>query len=125
MPCPVADFIKRPLMTFILVLNGARGESVLLSCMLAPPPDADHSLGLMPQPMNITAKRRGNVASAPPVRTGAGDSAPHAGSDSSQGSAIVTPTPRRNMRRLRTSGLERIGCGVSFGVMGIGVIKAS
>src|SRR3954463_16239073 len=83
-PCPVADFMKRPLMTFILVLNGARGESVLLSCMLAPLPEADHSLGLMPQPMNITAKRRGNFASPPPVTPAAGDSAPHAGSDSSQ-----------------------------------------
>src|SRR3954463_2366774 len=104
-------------MILILVLSGASGARVLLSTMSAPLPEADHSLGLIPQPINITAKRRGRVASAPPVTIDDG-SAPQAGSDSSHGNAIVTPTPRRNMRRLRTSGLERIGWGVSFGVMG-------
>src|SRR5467141_3674424 len=39
----------------------------------------------MPLPMNRTAKRLGNVL-------------PHAGSDSSQGSATATPTPRSTVR---------------------------
>ena len=51
---------------------------------------------LMPLPMNRTAKRFGNAGAASWLR---GGGTPQAGSDSSHGRAIVTPTPRRKVRR--------------------------
>ncbi len=52
----------------------------------------------MPLPMNSTAKRLGNAAPAAAAAEAAG-AAPQAGTDSNQGRAIVTPTPRRKVRR--------------------------
>src|SRR4051812_26482263 len=51
---------------------------------------AHHSFGLTPLPMNRNASRRGTAAVG---------SAPHTVSDSSHGSAITTPVPRRKRRR--------------------------
>src|SRR3954467_8601350 len=84
-------------MTLILALRGARGSRVLLSSIEAPEPFADQCSGLMPQPMNSAANRLGH-ANGTPAATGV---APQTGTDSSHGSAMVTPTPRRNVRRDR------------------------
>src|SRR5262245_9028750 len=63
--------------------------------MFWPSPLAHHSLVWKPLPENSAAKRTGaSLAGA----AGLGSS-PQTGSDSSQGRAIVTPTPRRNVRR--------------------------
>ena len=63
--------------------------------MLAPAPLA-HQLGwLTPQPMKSAANRLGNGAGSPPVAA----MAPQTGTDSSHGKAIVTPAPRKNVRR--------------------------
>src|SRR5262245_29006631 len=49
----------------------------------------------MPQPMNRAANRFGSATGTPLATV----SAPQTGTDSSHGSAIVTPTPRRKVRR--------------------------
>src|SRR3954470_4031032 len=72
-----------------------KGSRLLLSSMSAPEPFAHQFLGLMPLPMNRAANRLGCVDCAPVT-----DSALPKGSDSSQGNAIVTPTPRSRVRRL-------------------------
>jgi hypothetical protein len=64
--------------------------------MLAPEPSADQLLGLMPFPMNRAANRFGGGGTDLPEA----DSLPATGSDSSQGSPSVTPTPVRNLRRV-------------------------
>src|SRR5689334_19469953 len=78
-------------MTLILLFNGSSGSSVLLSFISAPEPSAPQSSSLTPLPINRTPKRFGNCA-------GAVVSA-NAGRDSSHGSAIATPAPRRIVRR--------------------------
>src|SRR5436190_2188563 len=100
MPLPTAGLLNKPLMTLILVFSGSSGCRLLLNFMSAPDPFAHQWLPLMPLPMNRTAKRRGNGAAMPLSPAGAAGSvaAPHTGIDSSQGNAIVTPTPRRNLR---------------------------
>src|SRR5438105_777779 len=91
MPTPVACLLNNPDTTFILDRNGAIGSRLLLSSMSEPEPFAHQFLGLTPLPMNSAANRRGAAAAG---------SAPQTGSDSSQGRAIVTPTPRSIVRRL-------------------------
>src|SRR6185503_10418797 len=91
MPTPTAGLLNSPLMTFSFLRNGASGSSVLLNSISAPAPLAHQCLLLMPLPMNSAAKRFGGVFAA--------GSAPQTGTDSSQGKAIVTPTPRRKVRR--------------------------
>src|SRR5688572_11250370 len=93
MPMPTAGLLNKPLMTTIFFLSGSSGCSDLLSFISAPLPRAHQWLPLMPLPMNITAKRFGNTVAA----AADCDGAAHA-SDSSHGSAIVTPTPRRTVR---------------------------
>src|SRR5215510_477623 len=92
MPTPVACLLKRPVMKFIFVLNGALGSRLLPNCMSAPAPLAHQCFELMPLPMKRAAKRLGNGPSA-----AAG--LPQTGMDSSQGRAMATPTPRRKVRR--------------------------
>src|ERR1043166_2326333 len=62
--------------------------------MSAPDPFAHQCCELIPLPMNNVAKRLGSG----PGRVLFEGVAPHTGIDSSQGSAMVTPTPRRNLR---------------------------
>src|SRR5262245_52182105 len=95
MPTPVARLLNRPETTFILALSGAIGSRVLLSSMPAPAPFAHQWSGLTPRAMNRAAKRFGHGAGAPPVM----GAVPQTGTDSNHGRAIVTPTPRRNVRR--------------------------
>ena len=78
------------------VRSGARGWRLLLSSMSAPAPFAHQFFGLMPLPMNRAANRLGGVAAAVPEA----GSLPQTGIDSSQGRAIVTPTPLSKVRRL-------------------------
>ena len=78
----------------ILSLSGVSGSRHGPSSIALPAPWAHHCFGLTPLPMNITANRFGNAEAAP----SAGVAAPQTGIDSSHGSAIVTPTPRRNVR---------------------------
>ena len=70
--------------------------------MSAPDPFAHHCVGLTPLPMNRNASRLGAVAAAI-------GSAPHTGIDSSHGSAMTTPVPRRNMRRDSSREFRRSG----------------
>src|SRR5262245_27296858 len=91
MPTPVACLLNNPDTTFKRDRNGVIGSRLLLNSMLVPAPFAHQCLGLMPLPMNRAANRRGAAAAG---------SAPQTGSDSSHGSAIVTPTPLSNVRRL-------------------------
>src|SRR4051794_32810691 len=93
MPTPVAALLNRPETTFKRERNGASGSRLLLNCMSAPAPFAHQCSGLTPLPMNRTAKRCGGSV----VEV---ESLPQTGSDSSQGRAIVTPRPRRRVRRL-------------------------
>src|SRR5579871_2857007 len=101
MPTPVAFLLNRPLMTFILALSGAIGSRLLLNSMSAPEPRAHQWSELMPQAMNRAAKRFGQGTGTPPNVV----AAPQTGIDSSHGSAMVTPTPRRKVRRERASEL--------------------
>src|SRR5882672_2419280 len=95
MPTPVACLLKRPVMKFILLFNGAIGSRLLPNSMSTPAPFAHQCFELMPLPMNNAAKRLGNGPGVPSFA----DSAPQTGIDSSQGRAIATPTPRRKRRR--------------------------
>src|SRR5690349_1097214 len=52
----------------------------------------------MPLPMKSAAKRFGNLV-VPTALSSTGVSAPQTRTDSSHGNAMVTPTPRRNVRR--------------------------
>src|SRR5262245_23952096 len=70
-------------------------------------PRCHHSLGLMPLPMNRNASRFGVAAAA----TG---SAPHTDTDSSHGSAITTPVPRRKRRREISCELRWYGLGITL-----------
>src|SRR5579871_1672644 len=94
-PTPVEGLLKSPLMTLRRVLSGSSGCRLLLSSMLAPSPFAHQLLGLMPVPINWTTKRLGGALGA----CGASAAAPQTGTDSSHGSAMTTPAPRRNIRR--------------------------
>src|SRR5436190_7763027 len=95
MPTPVACLLKRPVMKFIFLFNGAIGSRLLPSSMFAPEPFAHQCFELMPLPMNNAANRFGNGPGVPSLA----GSAPQTGIDSSHGRAIATPTPRRNVRR--------------------------
>ena len=89
-------------MKFILALSFSIGSSVLPSCMSAPEPLAHQCLALMPSAMNKTAQPLGDrIGGAGGFAGGcaAEESAPQTGIDSSQGSAIATPAPRRIVRR--------------------------
>src|SRR6266508_2912420 len=100
MPTPVACLLNNPETTFNRGRSEANGWRLLLSCMSAPDPLAPQFFGLMPLPMNSAAKRLGCTAGE--VREVA--SLPPTGIDSSHGRPIVTPTPRRNVRRLSLCG---------------------
>src|SRR5437660_12466052 len=95
MPTPVAFLLNKPVTTFSLVLNAVMGSKLLLSSMSAPAPLAHQWFGLMPLPMNSAAKRLGKAGDVPSEVA----SPPHTGSDSSQGRAMATPTPRSIVRR--------------------------
>ena len=64
------------------------------SSIAAPSPFAHHSLLWNPLPEKRQANRTGGSEAV-----FFGFSSPQTGADSSQGSAIVTPAPRRNARR--------------------------
>ena len=70
--------------------------------MSAPEPFAHQFFGLMPLPMNRAANRLGVAEGRVPEAV----SLPQTGSDSSQGRAIVTPTPFSNVRRVSLCGCE-------------------
>ena len=91
MPWPVEFLLKSPLMTFTLCFNGSSGDRLWASVIPAPDPTAPQWFSLTPLPMNITAKRFGNAFEGV---------AANADSDSSHGSAMVTPAPRRTVRRV-------------------------
>src|SRR5436190_15588864 len=115
MPTPTALRLKRPLTTFMRVLNGARGSRLLPSSICSPAPLAHQWLEFTPLPQNKVAMRFGKAA----VSVGAGvTSAPQVGSDSSHGKDIVTPTPRRKVRRVmrqRRASLDfRFGSRIGF-----------
>src|SRR5262249_10335703 len=74
--------------------KGVRGASTLPSSMRSPSPRAHHSRLWKPLPENSAAKRTGAS-----LALAAFGSSPQTGSDSSHGSATVTPTPRRKVRR--------------------------
>src|SRR5260370_20522030 len=78
-------------MAVILCFNGSRGARVLLSVISGPAPWASQWSSFTPLPMNRTAKRFGKASG--PVE------AAKAGRDSSHGKAMVTPAPRRTVRR--------------------------
>src|SRR5437764_14654366 len=96
MPTPVACLLNNPEMTFSRGRSDNNGSRLLLSCMSAPEPFAHQLLGLMPLPMNRAANRCG----CPEGDAREADSLPQPERDSSQGRPIVTPTPRRKVRRL-------------------------
>src|SRR4051812_44253107 len=100
MPTPTAARLNRPLMTLSFVFSGSSGCSVLPSSIDAPLPLAHQCVALTPQAMNRAAKRFGNgdLFSAAGELAGT-TSAPQTGIDSSHGSAIATPAPRRRVRR--------------------------
>src|SRR5262245_47015233 len=83
--------------------NGRSGSSTLPSSMPRPSPRAHHSPLWKPLPANRTANRTGGSGTPGADATGL---APHTGTDSSHGRAIVTPTPRRNARREMGWGLR-------------------
>src|SRR5579872_2926579 len=112
MPWPVANLLNRPLITLILVLTGSSTCKVLPNSIAAPEPLAHQWSRLTPHPMNITAKRLGKTAQQSPVSHDG--SAARAESDGSHGSAIVTPTPRRNARREIPRILSEYGFAVGF-----------
>ena len=95
MPTPVADLLKRPSMKFILVFSFSIGWRLLPSSMDAPDPLAHQWLPFTPLPQKSAAKRFGIAVGTSPAIV----SAPQTGSDSIHGSAMVTPTPRRKVRR--------------------------
>src|SRR5271163_418145 len=94
-PTPLARLLKRPETTLILVFSGAKGSRHKPSSILSPDPLAHQLVGLTPHPMKSAANRLGQAAGKSPAIA----VAPHTGTDSSHGSAIVTPAPRRNVRR--------------------------
>src|SRR6185503_705741 len=101
MPTRVNAFLNYLFFYLNRPLSGSIGARLRPSSISAPDPLAHHSVGLTPFPMNRIASRLGAAAVG---------SAPQTGSDSSQGSAITTPVPRRKRRRdisreLRCSGL--------------------
>src|SRR5687767_221914 len=91
MPWPVECLLKSPLITLIFFFNGSSGDRLRLNFMSSPDPVAPQWSSLTPLPMKSTAKRFGkgelDVVAA------------NADKDSSHGSAIVTPAPRRTVRR--------------------------
>src|SRR5262245_55438328 len=110
MPTPVACLLKSPLMTLSLFLNGAMGSRVWLNSISDPAPFAHQRLGLIPFPIKRAAKRLGKASGAPPA-TGP---SPHTGIDSSHGSAMATPTPRRTVRREMRGELDTINQSPQF-----------
>src|SRR5262245_26400277 len=107
MPTPVACLLNRPEMTLSRGRNSDRGSRLLLSSMSEPDPLAHQCLGLMPLPMNRAAKRWGGEEVADD------DLLPQTGSDSSQGRAMVTPTPVRKVRRVGVFDREGMSCHLS------------
>src|SRR5947209_2729458 len=95
MPTPVAWWLKRPSTTLIFDLRGASGSRHLPSSIAPPEPFAHQWGGLTPQPMYRAANRFGQGSGTSPATV----AEPQTGTDSSQGRAMVTPTPRRNVRR--------------------------
>src|SRR5688572_26355618 len=106
MPTPTAAWLKRPLMKLILVLTPSSGDSVSPSSIAAPLPVAVQYFGVTPLPMKSTASRLGGATGVLVLAIG---SAPQTGKDSSHGSAITTPAPRRKRRRVNCSDLGFMG----------------
>src|SRR4051794_29507389 len=103
-PCPVAALLKRPSMTLIFALSGSNGARDSLNSIAAPVPFAHQRPGLMPVPMNSTAKRWGCAA----VVAAEAAAMPKPDSDSSHGKPMVTPAPRRKV--LRANAFSRLRC---------------
>src|SRR6266404_1338078 len=83
-------------MKSIFSRKSVSGASALPSSICFPSPLAHHSLLWNPLPANSTASRTGaSLAGLRPV----GGESPQTVSDSIHGSAMVTPTPRRKVRR--------------------------
>src|SRR5688572_18779362 len=89
-PCPVECLLNSPLMTVTFFLIGSSGDKLRLSFMSSPDPVAPQWFSLTPLPMKSTAKRLGK---------GELGVAAKADMDSSHGRAMVTPAPRRTVRR--------------------------
>src|SRR5215208_690072 len=103
MPWPVECLLKRPLMTLTFFFNGSSGDRLRPSVISSPEPVAPQWFSLTPLPMNRTANRFGK---------GELDGvAANADSESSHGSAMVTPAPRRTVRRDNFISLPLSGCG--------------
>ena len=77
-------------MTFTFFLMGSSGDKLRLSFISSPDPVEPQWFSLTPLPMKSTANRFGN---------GEEDVWANADIDSSHGSAMVTPAPRRTVRR--------------------------
>ena len=93
----VASSLYSPRMNSVFSRKSSSGWSTLPSFRPFPSPLADHSVLWKPLPPKSTASRTGGslARDAPP------GASPQTGSDSSQGSAIVTPRPRSTERRER------------------------
>jgi hypothetical protein len=91
-----ASALKRPRTNNVFSRKSFIGVSTLPSVMPAPSPCAHHSLLWKPLPENSAAKRTG--ASLPAFDGRA--VSPQTRIDSIHGSAMVTPTPRKNALRL-------------------------
>ena len=100
MPTPVACLLNRPLTTLILVLSGASGSRHGPAPSSSPEPLA-HQLVRVDAAAH---EQRGEPLRAAARHAPAIAAAPQTGTDSSQGRAIVTPTPRRKVRRVARDG---------------------
>ena len=90
--------------------KGVSGSSTLPSSIPDPSPFAHHSLEWKPLPEKVTARRMGGSVSLRFVADAA-----RSWSDSSHGSDIETPTPRRKVRRERD--------GYFMGLLGVGEVR--
>ncbi len=112
MPWPVSAFTNRPSITLIFCFSGSSSSSVLLSFMIAPEPSALQCSSLMPLPRNTTAEALGEGGVAVVVSA-------KAGSDCSQGRAMVTPAPRSTARREILREVMFIHLSLSSGSLGV------
>ncbi len=96
MPPINASWLYSPRRNSNFSRKGRSGSSTLPSSILAPSPLAHHSLLWKPLPENRQANRTGGSEERPLDL-----SSPQTGIDSSHGRAMVTPRPRRKVRRER------------------------
>src|SRR6187549_3633292 len=115
MPTLVAAALNNPSMKFRRSLNGTSGSSEGPSSIAAPEPRAHQVSGLIPLAMNTTARRRGKAVAVPACVL----VAPQTGIDSIHGRSIVTPAPRRNVRRETTLALKVIWRWLAVSLSGV------